>query len=568
MPRRAYFKAEARDRGIARSLHTDRKLFALPPAGDSSLSLAGASISARATYSTSALALIAILAGWLISAGNAAVVAAALLIAALLVFALRSPGPTAALLLLAVMNGLPVVDLSGRLPGGAHFQDGAVLALAALLYARRNALEPGPRTRLIRAASIWSACFIAFWGFTVARSWLLDGIPLLKAVLFGRDFLYFALLLPLALRADIPARSLRAGGWILLLGVILYAAATAVMSLTGLTLSWLVHSLQADPELGLTRVYSQMADLANTCLIFGSAFFLSRSARGHRWITGCLTLLLLLSSLLQLTRANYFGLAVAFLVGTYVFMAHYAAGGTFLVRAAVAILVLLTFVFSLGSVTGGTTAGGSGTTAGGSGTTAGSSGTTAGSAVTSVVSRLQTGPSDLSQSAGTVGYREGVDRVMLQVLGSRWPIGLGFLHPSARYLATPILPSGKVDTRFFAIRNADTGFFNILMTMGAIGLVLLFAPLIYASRHLLATARTSSQLTPARPPWIAYGGVAWIGWAIAGSPTLVVLFSVSGLVLAALVLASLAPAHIPGAQSGRAPLSPLPPAVHGQPNCT
>ncbi|MGZ3640506.1 MAG: hypothetical protein ACXVCX_21965, partial [Ktedonobacterales bacterium] len=89
------------------------------------------------------------------------------------------------------------------------------------------------------------------------------------------------------------------------------------------------------------------------------------------------------------------------------------------------------------------------------------------------------------------------------------------------------------------------------------------APFIYAIRHLLATARRSSQLTPARPPWIVYGGVAWIGWAVAGSPTLIVLFSTSGLVLAALVLAAIARAETPGAESHGA-LSP--PAVDAQPN--
>jgi hypothetical protein len=314
----------------------------------------------------------------------------------------------------------------------------------------------------------------------------------------------------LALRANIPARSLRAGGWILLLGVGIYAAATAVVSLTGVTLPSVIHPIQADSESGLTRVYSLMPDLANTCLIFGVAFFLSRSARGRRWTTGSLTLLLLLASILQLTRATYFSLAVALLAGTYVYVAHYASGATLLVRGVVAILVVLTFALSLSGMTGGSTAGGS--------------------AVRTVVSRVQTGFSDLSQSTGTVGYREQVDQEMLHVLGPRWPIGLGFLHPFARYIA--LLPSGT-------IRNPDTGVFNILMTMGVAGLLLLYAPLVYALRRLLRSSSSSLHLGPVLPQWVVCGGVAWIAWVIAGSPTLVELFSVSGLVLTALVLASL-----------------------------
>jgi hypothetical protein len=510
MPRRGYLKPQARDRGNPRVLISHRKRLALAASGISSVSLPGFSIHARPVYFTSVLTLIAILAGWQISAGNAAVVAAAVLIPPLLVVAPRFPGPAAAVLLLAVMNGVPVVNLSGRLPAGAHFQDGAVFLLAALLYARRDPRKPAAGTRFLRAASVWSACFTALWAFTVARSWLLEGVPVLKAALFGRDFLYFAILLPFALRASIPARSLLAGGRILLLGVSIYAAATAVVSLTGVTLPWLIHPIQADVESGLTRVYSLMPDLANTCLIFGVAFLLSQSACGRRWTTGAFTLLLLLASLLQLTRATYFSLAVAFLGGTYVYVAHYASGATFLVRGAVAVLVLLTFALSLSGLTGGTTAGGS--------------------PVRTVVTRVQTGLSDLSQSTGTVGYREQVDQEMLHVLGRRWPIGLGFLHPSARYIA--LLPSG-------AIRNPDTGVFNILMTMGVAGLLLLYAPLVYALRRLLRSSGSSSHFAPLLPQWVACGGVAWIAWVIAGSPTLVELFSVSGLVLTALVLASL-----------------------------
>ena len=93
----------------------------------------------------------------------------------------------------------------------------------------------------MRAARIWSACLVGWWTFTLARSVLLEGIPVRYAVLYGRDFLYFAILLPLALRARIPPRSLRIGVAILFGGAVVYAVGQTIAGLTGHTLSWLVH---------------------------------------------------------------------------------------------------------------------------------------------------------------------------------------------------------------------------------------------------------------------------------------------------------------------------------------
>ncbi len=217
-------------------------------------------------------------------------------IAALVVLAARAPGPLAALLLLAALNGIPIVNLNSRLPGGAYFDDVAAVALALLLYAYGDPIRTPREARIIRAATIWGACFAAYWLLTLGRSVLNDGIPLLKAAVYGRDFLYFAILLPLALRARFPSGSLRAGAWVLLLGVAIYAFGATVISLTGVTIGWLVHPAIVDTttfaSLGATRVYAPMSYLVNTCLIFTVALLLSPSARGRRWRVGAFALLL------------------------------------------------------------------------------------------------------------------------------------------------------------------------------------------------------------------------------------------------------------------------------------
>jgi hypothetical protein len=258
--------------------------------------------------------------------------------------------------------------------------------------------------------------------------------------------------------------------------------------------------------LGVTRVYAGMASLANTTLIFSSAFLFSVQARGSRTVLLPFVLLLAVAASLQLTRANYFALAVAFLAGLWVYMMRGGSGGTVVVRGAIGILLIALAVLAL---TGG----------------AGSGASTP--VVGPVVSRVETGLSDLSQSSGTVGYRETVDREMLHLLGGDWPLGLGFLPPAYHYVTT--LPSG-------AIRNADTGVFNALMTMGIVGVLLIYAPLAYAARGLWRANKSASRDIP---PWLIYGGAAWIAWAAAGSPTLLILFGVGGLVVTSLVLGTL-----------------------------
>ncbi len=470
--------------------------------------LRNAALRAQSVFVTGALATAAVGTGWLVAKGDVKVIAAVGAIVAVLVLALRAPGPLAALLLLAMLNGVPIVNLSGRVPGGAHFQDGAAIALGGLLFAYRDPMPTVRRARLIRIAAVWSGCFVAYWIFTLGRSVLLDSIPVLQAMLYCRDFLYFALLLPLALWARFPARSSQRGAWVLLAGVIMYSIGATVVSLTGIELPWLIHPAIADPTLGVTRLYASMSSLANTALIFAAALLLSQEGRGKRVYMGALTVLLAATVLLQLGRANYLALGVAFIAGVCVYMTRYGPATAVAVRGS--IVVLLTLIVAL-AFTGG---------AGGSTNAKGIS------VLGPAISRVESGVSDLSGSGGTVGYRETVDKNMLQVLGTSWPLGLGFLHPAAHYV--PTLPLGS-------IRNSDTGVFNIVMTMGIVGALLLFAPVFYGLRELLRVSKPSRKDRQAPARWIVYGGVAWMVWVIASSPTSGVLFSAAGVVLAAMV---------------------------------
>ncbi len=253
-----------------------------------------------------------------------------------------------------------------------------------------------------------------------------------------------------------------------------------------------------------------MSFLVNTSLIFTVALLLSPSARGRRWRIGAFALLLTVTALLQLGRANYFALGFALIAGLCVYVMRYGSLATMVMRGAIGLLLLLTAIIAL-----------SGSVRTGANTTP---------VLGAALSRVNAGVSNLSQSTGTVAYRETVDREMLHALGANWPIGLGFLNPTVHYVAS--LPAG-------AIRNTDTGVFNILMTMGLVGVILIYAPLVYGIRELLRTGRMTRSQLHEFPSWIIYGGAAWIAWAVAGSPTLVLLFTIPGLLVTALVLGSL-----------------------------
>jgi hypothetical protein len=146
-------------------------------------------------------------------------------------------------------------------------------------------------------------------------------------------------------------------------------------------------------------------------------------------------------------------------------------------------------------------------------------------AVGAVVNRATSSLSDVQTRGANVGYRLDVADRMAQVLGSEWPIGLGFWHPTYKYV--PDLPDGS-------IRNSDLGVSNSLMTMGVIGTILLYLPLLYAI-VALQRARTRRKGSSA-DGWLIYGIAAWLLIAVAASATLSTLFTVNGLVLAAFVL--------------------------------
>jgi hypothetical protein len=452
---------------------------------------------------------VALIGGWLIAAGHGNVVLAFCAVTAGLAVAKFWPGPFVALMVLTIANGVPLVDLSRQLYGSFGIQDCAVVALAACLYRWRGVALSARHSRVARAAAVWSACLLAWWFITFARSVLLDGIPIKYAASYGRDFLYFTILLPLAVRARLPADSMRRGAYLLVVGVTVFALGQTVSSVSGHKLSWLVHTTTSNVTNGQLRLYSYMGVATSTLLIFTVAWLLAGGVPRRRGLTTALVVLLTVSAALELTRSNYAAMLAALVTAIVV---HVIRGGSFTavtLRGAMVVLGIVATVVVLNAAN------------------TGNSGID--STVNRIATRAESSITAVSENSNTFGYRTKLDASMLRILGSEWPVGLGFLDPNAHYVAG--LPAGS-------IRNTDVGVFNTLMTIGAIGTFLIYAPLLYGFVILIRAA--GRRTGPPERRWVAYGGAAWIAWALVGSWNLIVLFSVSGLVMTVVVLSAIA----------------------------
>jgi hypothetical protein len=338
-------------------------------------------------------------------------------------------------------------------------------------------------------------------------------VPVLRAAAFGRDFLYFALLLLVLPRARLGKRDIRALLWVVVIAVFLFAVGQ-IATATGLGLpkGWINFQYTAKQS-GLTRVYANMTDLVTASLAVALVASLLARQRIVRARATPIALLLTVSVVVQLTRARWIGLVIGCVVVAVWLIIHNDTIVSVLMRrrlaiivGTVAIAVILVVIVVPSFIAGGT-----------------------------FVPRLLSVPSDLASGTGTVAAREAASTTATTYLAGKWPLGLGLVPPASHYFAG--LPEGS-------IRDTDLGVLGAIMTVGMIGAILLYAPLVMVLMHCLRRTRGAMF----DYDWLCYGGAVWIVGTLAASATLVTLFSTSGLVLTAIILTilshpSVSPAH-------------------------
>jgi hypothetical protein len=454
----------------------------------------------------------ALLSGWVATHGvSSELVAGVVALAILAVVANWNPGVSVGLLVIAAMNGVPGIDLEPHFLAGYRVSDIAVGLLAGGLVMRVYA-RGAPAGLWARRLSICGAALGAWWLLTLLRT-TFNGVPVLKGFLFGRDFLYFALLLPLVAAGLRGRRELLGCLGTLFAGALLFSVGLVATSALGASLhgfaGLFVHASmvnEADSE-GIKRVYSTMGDSLPLILAFGLGVALMPPGKLFARRLGILLFVVGgIATLYLFTRALYIGIAVA-LVGTMILW-RFGGGSRNAARRGVgalyAVLILLVVMVNFGALARRTPA------------------------LNAASVRTGMTITEFQHQTGNVGYRYTLDQKMLDVLGSNWIGGLGFLHPDSHPVAA--LPFGS-------IRNGDTGIMNSVMTMGVVGTVLLYlapvAILIAVIRRWQALTEHGEQRSL---EWFFFGMTMWLLVVLVTSISLVTLFSVSGLVMSAAVI--------------------------------
>lgn len=469
---------------------------------------------ATARYLTAATLVFVLLVGVgrEVSHGQSKLIFILLLVVAFVALAVLQRGAAIGILVLAGMDGVPFFETQN--PVATHFtvQDVAIFALIGCAFAWRFvSRRPHYVTSTVKLVRALGGALLVWWIVTMIRT----TAPAFAAAQFGSDFFFFAALLIFLPGIRLTPRELRALLVVLGVGVCVFAVGQ-ILTVEGLaTPSGLIHFAGATTTNGLRRVYAPMIDLVSAGLAVSiAALVLGRGTRNHR-VAIPITILLGASLVLQLTRARWLALLASIvLVSLWFAMQGERRIASRLRRSLGGFLAVVITALCVALLV--------------------APGANVGGAVVQRSVSIFTDIGSSNKTTSTVAVRTQVAGEMLTLLGGQWPLGLGFVPPSAHYFAP--LPHGS-------LRDVDVGVLNPVMTMGAIGTVLIYLPLIVV---LIACMRAARTTRPGRRPWLNYGGQMWIVGTIASSLTLVTLFSKSGLVLSGVIVALLCQPEVIG----------------------
>lgn len=462
--------------------------------------------------------------GWAIGTEHIEVLFIAMAVVGSGVFATTQRGACIGVLLLAAMNGLPVINTSSYVAGHFTVQDLAVCTLlviaGAWILLDATPYHPSRASRIIA----WVAVLLLLWClWTVTRTVIENHVSVLQAVAFGRDFFYFALLLIVLPRVRLTNHDINVLLAILTIGVCLFAAAQIMTGLGFGGLEFLIHVDHTLRQEGLTRVYSDMTDLVVAGLAVSVAASLVARQPIMRMAAPPVALLLTISLVVQLTRARWIGFIAGFLLVSVWLMVYGDVDLSAALRKRLVVVVSVIFVAGV-------------------------------AAFLTVPGILSEGPfiervlsifSNIENGSGSVATREMVTRTMTAYLSGEWPVGLGFLSASVHYFQG--LPNGSIE-------DPDLGILNAIMTIGVIGAALIYMPVVIILTKCLRRSPTQTQYA-----WLRYGGAMWIAATLISSVTLVTLFRTSGLALVAVFLTILV--H-PSVVEERIPIATLGDADH------
>jgi hypothetical protein len=460
--------------------------------------------------------LVALTSDWLIVRGNTTA-GLALCLAPPVAFGMTRGGlpAVAAVLLLLSLNGIPGANLASfNIHGSFEALDvvaSGLIALAASRYIFGQRLQ---RDRFGWLLMGWSAVFAALWLTALVKA-TDRGVPVLQAALYGRDFLFFALFVPVSSALVKNERELSRFLALTAALTLVYALGEIAVSAGALSGSLInaTKTLRVGP---ITRVYSPMNDLVALGFACSLGYALLKTGVWARYAAFMATICGI-AVVLQLTRAIWFGLIAGMAVALAIWCVRRSPWRVLVRRRMRHVTVGIVALLASGIII--------------------APQALSNTATETVASRVSEGVADVGASARTAGntvaYRQSVSSSMLQVLGPHWLLGLGFLHPAT--IRFPQLPRGST-------RNNDLGLFNGLMTMGVLGTVLVYVPVLLGLWWSIPDKAVRHEWG-----WLQFGAMLWLISVIAASLTLVTLFSSGGLILTAVLLGVLSRiAQLPG----------------------
>jgi len=384
-----------------------------------------------------------------------------------------------------------------------------VLVGTLLVINARDRFRTMTRTSLALTICAWSVAFLVVFAAEVFRTVLTTPVPLLHAVWIVHGLAYLALLLPLM---GCPLRDPAIRGPLLVtlaVGAIVANVSQALASAGVGTLSALVHVSQTGTVDGLVRLYTPASVIPTAALPIGLGLVLFAPTRAGRLTGAVLAVTGGVAVILALTRAEYVAEVVSLATAIVVWIAagdpaaRRGLGRLGAALAAVAATVgLLALVHPPQQVS---------------------------HALDGVSQRALSTIDVLGNQespTNTLAIRNQESQDLEWALGSHWLFGLGFLDSS--YVYNAYVPGGSIE-------NSDLGYLNGVMTMGVFGTVLYYVPLL-----LIPLALAVRRLwAPRRPavPWVGFGVFAWAVGTIVSSKDLVILFTPTGVVAVAFILA-------------------------------
>lgn len=461
--------------------------------------LAAGALATRA--STSALLI-------LVAIGIAAVAAAA-------VPACYRLGAVLGVLIVCGLDVFPGTDLDALVvTSGFHAQDLVVTIICGSLLVDnvRHSFGGLFRARIGLALIASSLLIITWWLITLYRTDIEQLYPLSTDVNFGRDFLTFAVMTPL-FAGSFQRRQVRVAVLVAVAcGTVVAALVYFVGTLGHINgVTYLIHLTATRQVNGSTRFYAPVEDLFGAALPLGVGALLLSPSQRTRLIGAVVAIASLAAIIAELTRAQYIGTGGGLAIAAMVWTGRAGSGNTRMRRLArqrllrnVAVVVIAVAAVIAVSPQG----------------KVANAVNSAGSRLGSVVSTATSG----NTATSTVAVRLSELSLLEQRLGSHALLGLGFIDPRDQY--DPSLPFGS-------IRNSDVGFVNVTMTMGIIGTVLYYLPLILVALGLATRGR---DMWPDDVGWLGFGAFAWAVSVLITSVTLVTLYSPTGVVSSAAML--------------------------------